>query len=181
MKWLLLFLGNSSFCWSVFCYHFTLTTPFWVSLLHSHHIVLTGHMGWVVTCCTVGYGFSGDILCRIAKMLCGKMPLQFVIIISCSPKMSDRIVSTPKQSGTLLVWQAHDTQGRLAVGQPTSYWGSKISSGSVGVLHSTGQLSTKKSFKESICNWAPRGAVSYSPRAVCWRLLLQTFVKFDCK
>lgn len=76
-------------------------------------------MGWVVTCCTVG--FSGDILCRIAKMLYGKMPLQFVIIISRSPKMSDRIILTPKQSGTLLVWQAHDTQGRLAVGQPTSY------------------------------------------------------------
>lgn len=138
MKWLLLLIGNSGFCWSVFCYHFTLTTP-WVSVPHSHHIVLIGHMGWVVTCCRVEYGFSqgkisGDILCRIAKMLYRKMPLQFVIVISCSLKMSDRIILTPpKLNGTLLVMQAHDTRGRLTVGQLTTYWGSKISSGSVCV------------------------------------------------
>lgn len=145
MKWLLLFLGNSSFCWSVFCYHFTLTTPFWVSLLHSHHIVLTGHMGWVVTCCTVGYGFTGDILCRIAKMLCGKMPLQFVIIISCSPKMSDRIVSTPKQSGRPMTHKA-DSQSVSrqvieAVKSAVEVW---------GCCTAQANCQPKKGFRESL-------------------------------
>lgn len=64
--------------------------------------------------------------------------------------MSDRIILTPEQSGTLLVWQAHDTQGRLTVGQLTSYWGSKISSGSVGVLHRPTVSQRKKTVSEKV-------------------------------